>query len=51
MPVERGFPDRDRSSTALHDSHVAELLGQAIFHVQHLTLGAREPLDTAAEAS
>lgn len=35
----------------LHDSHVAELLDQALFHVQHLTLGAREPLDTPAEAS
>src|SRR5213080_1199256 len=35
----------------LHDPHVAELLDQAIFHVQHLTLGAREPLDTPAEAS
>ncbi len=29
----------------LHDSHVAELLDQAVFHVQHLTLGAREPFD------
>jgi len=37
---------------ALHDSHVAELLDQAIFHVQHLTLGTRQPIDaTAAEAS
>ena len=35
----------------LHDSHVAELLDQAIFHVQHLTLGAREVLDAPAEAS
>ena len=35
----------------LHDSHVAELLDQAIFHVQHLTLGARERLGTPAEAS
>ena len=35
----------------LHDSHVAELLDQAIFHVQHLTLGAREPFDSPAEAS
>ena len=34
----------------LHDSHVAELLDQAIFHVQHLTLGARQPLDRPAEA-
>jgi DNA-binding transcriptional ArsR family regulator len=36
---------------ALHDSHVAELLDQAIFHVQHLTLGARAPVDAPAEAS
>ena len=35
----------------LHDSHVAELLDQAIFHVQHLTLGAREPFDSPAKAS
>ena len=35
----------------LHDSHVAELLDQAIFHVQHLTLGAPQPLAVSAEAS
>jgi DNA-binding transcriptional ArsR family regulator len=35
----------------LHDSHVAELIDQAIFHVQHLSLGARQPLDRTAEAS
>jgi len=35
----------------LHDSHVAELLDQAVFHVQHLTLGAGQPLDRPAEAS
>jgi DNA-binding transcriptional ArsR family regulator len=35
----------------LHDSHVAELLDQAIFHVQHLTLGARQSLEIPAEAS
>jgi DNA-binding transcriptional ArsR family regulator len=29
----------------LHDSHVAELLDQAIFHVEHLRLAAPEPLD------
>jgi len=34
---------------ALHDSHVAELLDQAIFHVQHLTLGARRPIHATAE--
>lgn len=28
----------------LHDTHVAELLDQAVFHVQHLRLGVREPL-------
>ncbi|MEA2159771.1 MAG: ArsR family transcriptional regulator, nickel/cobalt-responsive transcriptional repressor [Solirubrobacteraceae bacterium] len=36
---------------ALHDVHVAELLDQAIFHVQHLTLGVRAPIDVPAEAS
>ena len=36
---------------ALHDPHVAELLDQAIFHVQHLTLGARDPIDVPAQAS
>ena len=36
---------------ALHDAHVAELLDQAIFHVQHLTLGARAPMNIPAEAS
>jgi ArsR family transcriptional regulator, nickel/cobalt-responsive transcriptional repressor len=35
---------------ALHDPHVAELLDQAIFHVQHLTLGARSPAE-AEDAS
>jgi DNA-binding transcriptional ArsR family regulator len=36
---------------ALHDAHVAELLDQAIFHVQHLTLGAAEPIDLPASGS
>lgn len=36
---------------ALHDAHVAELLDQAIFHVQHLTLGDRAPMNISAEAS
>ncbi len=36
----------------LHDSHVAELLDQAIFHVQHLRLGAHGPAaDAAGQAS
>jgi DNA-binding transcriptional ArsR family regulator len=28
----------------LHDSHLAELLDQALFHVQHVALGASEPV-------
>jgi ArsR family transcriptional regulator, nickel/cobalt-responsive transcriptional repressor len=32
----------------LHDSHVAALLDQAIFHVEHLRLAAPEPLGIAA---
>jgi DNA-binding transcriptional ArsR family regulator len=36
---------------ALHDPHVAELLDQAIFHVQHLTLGLPAPVEVAAKAS
>jgi len=36
----------------LHDSHVAQLLDQAVFHVQHLATGAREPFGpTAATAA
>jgi DNA-binding transcriptional ArsR family regulator len=34
----------------LHDPHVAELLDQAIFHVQHLRLGASRPLRAGAES-
>ena len=36
---------------ALHDSHVAELLDQAVFHVQHLRLGARQRANAGEEAS
>jgi DNA-binding transcriptional ArsR family regulator len=36
---------------ALHDPHVAELLDQAVFHVQHLRLAARTRLETDAGAS
>ena len=32
----------------LHDPHVAELLDQAIFHVQHLTLGDRSEVTQPA---
>jgi DNA-binding transcriptional ArsR family regulator len=35
----------------LHDPHVAELLDQAVFHVQHLGLGADRATGTEAEAS
>ncbi len=35
----------------LHDTHVAELLDQAVFHVQHLTLGARDLIPIPAETS
>lgn len=35
----------------LHDPHVAELLDQAVFHVQHLRLGTRQPVGLPAEAS
>jgi ArsR family transcriptional regulator, nickel/cobalt-responsive transcriptional repressor len=34
----------------LHDDHLAELLDQAVFHVQHLHLGARRPLDVGEGA-
>jgi ArsR family transcriptional regulator, nickel/cobalt-responsive transcriptional repressor len=33
---------------ALHDSHVADLLDQAIFHVEHLRLGFAEPIREAS---
>ncbi|MGK5643645.1 transcriptional regulator, partial [Streptomyces sp. URMC 126] len=34
---------------ALYDHHVAELLDQALFHVEHLRLGLRDtPHDAAA---
>ena len=35
----------------LHDAHVAELLDQAIFHVQHRTLGLPQELTTSETAS
>jgi len=36
---------------ALHDDHLAELLDQAVFHVEHLRLGVRQPLNFDTEAS
>ncbi len=36
---------------ALHDPHVAELLDQAVFHIEHLRLEAREPAARRAKAS
>jgi ArsR family transcriptional regulator, nickel/cobalt-responsive transcriptional repressor len=32
---------------ALHDSHVADLLDQAVFHVEHVRLGYPEPIAEA----
>jgi DNA-binding transcriptional ArsR family regulator len=32
----------------LHDSHVADLLEQAVFHVEHLRLGYAEPVREAS---
>jgi len=34
---------------ALHDSHVAELLDQSVFHVQHLRMGVRDPVAVKQE--
>jgi DNA-binding transcriptional ArsR family regulator len=33
---------------ALHDSHVADLLDQAVFHIEHLRLGHPEPIKEAS---
>jgi ArsR family transcriptional regulator, nickel/cobalt-responsive transcriptional repressor len=33
---------------ALHDSHIADLLDQAVFHVEHLRLGFVEPIRKAS---
>ena len=33
---------------ALHDSHVADLLDQAVFHVEHVRLGFPEPVEAAS---
>ncbi len=33
---------------ALHDSHVADLLDQAVFHVEHLRLAYPEPIEEAS---
>jgi len=30
---------------ALHDSHVADLLDQAVFHVEHVRLGYAQPVE------
>jgi DNA-binding transcriptional ArsR family regulator len=32
----------------LHDSHVADLLDQAVFHVEHMRLGFPEPVEAAS---
>ena len=33
---------------ALHDAHVADLLDQAVFHIEHLRLGYPEPIVEAS---
>jgi len=33
---------------ALHDSHVADLLDQAVFHIEPLRLGYPEPIEEAS---
>lgn len=33
---------------ALHDSHVADLLDDAAYHLEHLRLGLREPVERAS---
>ena len=33
---------------ALHDSHVADLLDEAVFHVEHVRLGFSEPIESAS---
>jgi DNA-binding transcriptional ArsR family regulator len=35
----------------LHDLHVAELLDQAVFHAEHLRLGAGQPVERRTRAS
>jgi ArsR family transcriptional regulator, nickel/cobalt-responsive transcriptional repressor len=35
----------------LHDAHVAELLDQAVFHVEHIRLGDRQPIATEAQTA
>jgi len=45
LVVER--PGR-RVVYAIHDSHVADLLDQAVFHVAHVRLGHPEPITEAS---
>jgi len=33
---------------ALHDSHVADLLDQAVYHIEHVRLGYPEPIEGAS---
>jgi len=35
----------------LHDAHVAELLDQAVFHVEHIRLGNPQPISEAERRS
>jgi DNA-binding transcriptional ArsR family regulator len=33
---------------ALHDSHVADLLDQAVFHIEHVRLGYADPIEAVS---
>lgn len=33
---------------ALHDSHVADFLDQALYHIEHVRLGRAEPIEEAS---
>ena len=33
---------------ALHDTHVADLLDQAVYHIEHVRLGYSEPIEEAS---
>jgi DNA-binding transcriptional ArsR family regulator len=35
----------------VHDEHVGELLDQAVFHVEHVRLGARQPVSPARRSA
>ncbi|GAB3651329.1 ArsR/SmtB family transcription factor [Streptomyces sparsus] len=42
LSLVRGSRQGRRIVYSLHDSHVAQLLDEAVYHVEHLQLGVRE---------